>query len=295
MIVPSEHSRVRRLVVQARTLRLAAAAAGTAALIVALLGISFLRSRGQSAQIERLRAEAAAQRARTDRMARDLVEVENGMARLRAYESRLRTAFDHEGGGSGGESIPGIGGGEASLAELLDGPAGWQTDLAARVESDLGQVRGRLQAQEHGLTELVGFLEERRSLLASTPSLMPARGWVTSGYQRRSDPFTQNEVWHRGVDISAALGTPVMAPADGVVTAVGREADFGNVLALDHGYGYLTRYAHTARVLVRPGQRVQRGQVVALVGNTGKSTGPHLHYEVLRHGVPVDPQDYIIN
>jgi murein DD-endopeptidase MepM/ murein hydrolase activator NlpD len=87
----------------------------------------------------------------------------------------------------------------------------------------------------------------------------------------------------------------VRLPADGVVTYVGRKVDFGNILSLEHGYGYLTRYGHNSRILVRLGQQVRRGQVIAFVGNTGKSTGPHLHYEVLRNGVPVDPQDFVLD
>jgi len=156
-------------------------------------------------------------------------------------------------------------------------------------------MKTRVDAQEQGFSELVSFLEDRKSLLASTPSITPVRGWMTSGFRRRSDPFTQNAVWHRGLDISTAMGTPVLAPADGVVTYVGRKVDFGNIVSLDHGYGYLTRYGHNSKILVRAGQQVRRGQVIAFVGSTGKSTGPHLHYEVLRHGVPVDPQEYIID
>jgi murein DD-endopeptidase MepM/ murein hydrolase activator NlpD len=296
VIVPDAHSRVHRFSVRERTLRLAAAAAGAAALLVVVLLVGFVRGRMQSAELGRLRAEAAAQGARSAQLVRDVAVLESGMARLRTFESRVRAAFELGAGPSGPESPPGIGGGEPSLAEAISRLGGRDAGLVdALVDRDLGQVQRRLETQEQGLAELVSFLEERRSLLASTPSLMPARGWVSSGYERRSDPFTQNEAWHRGLDISAAAGTPVVAPADGVVTAVGREPDFGNLLALDHGYGFLTRYGHASRVLVRLGQRVRRGQVVALVGNTGRSTGPHLHYEVLRHGVPVDPQEYIID
>ena len=295
MIVPSAHSRVHRLVVRERTLRLAVAGAGAAALVVVLLLVGFVRGRMQTAELTRLRAETAAQREKTAQLARDLVEMGNGMERLRTFEARLRTAFDLEPGVPVREKVPGIGGGETSLADMLSGLEARQADLASQVDRDLEHLSGRLVTQEQGLSELVSFLEDRRSLLAATPSLLPTRGWVTSGYQKRSDPFTRHQVWHRGLDISTAAGTPVVAPADGVVTAAGREADFGNVLALDHGYGFATRYAHNSRVLVRPGQRVRRGEVVALVGNSGKSTGPHLHYEVLRNGVPVNPQDYIIN
>ena len=170
-----------------------------------------------------------------------------------------------------------------------------QADLVGQVDRDLERLGGRVATQEQGFSELVGYLEDRRSLLVATPSMLPTQGWVTSGYRRRSDPSPGTWSGTAGWTSRRAIGIPVIAPADGVVTVVGRKADFGNIFALDHGYGYLSRYGHNSRVLVRAGQRVRRGEVVALVGNTGKSTGPHLHYEMLRDGVPVDPLDYILN
>ncbi len=295
MIIPSAKSRVRKLVVRERFLKGAIAAAGAAALVLALLVIGVVRSRGRVAELESLRAEAAAQRVKAAQLAQDLVELQNGMSRLRKFEARLRTAFDLDRDYYNQETLLGIGGGETSLADMLSGLDVRQSDLLAQVERDLERMKGRVETQEQGFSELVSYLEDRRSLLASTPSIWPVRGWTTSGFRRRNDPFTQNLVWHRGLDISTAMGTPVIAPADGVVTYTGRKVDFGNIVSLDHGYGYLTRYGHNSRVLVRAGQQVRRGQVIALVGNTGKSTGPHLHYEVLRNGVPVNPQDYIIN
>jgi murein DD-endopeptidase MepM/ murein hydrolase activator NlpD len=295
MIIPSAHSRVRKLVVRERFLKAAVGAAGVGALLLALLLIDYGRSRSRVAELAQLRTEVAAQRVKTAQLARDLVEMENGMSRLRKFEGRLRTAFDLDRDYYSQDSLLGIGGGEASLADMVSGLDVRQADLVAQVERDLERMKGRVEAQEQGFSDLVSYLEDRRSLLASTPSIMPVRGWVTSGFRRRNDPFTQNAVWHRGLDISTAMGTPVIAPADGVVTYVGRKVDFGNILSLDHGYGYLTRYGHNSKVLVRAGQQVRRGQVIALVGNTGKSTGPHLHYEVLKNGVPANPQDYIIN
>ncbi|HEY5999093.1 MAG TPA: M23 family metallopeptidase [bacterium] len=295
MIVPSAHSRVRRLVVSERTLRLMVASAGAAALLFALLGISFVRGMFQAAELDRLRAETVAQREKTAQLARGLVDMENAMSRLRKFEARLRTAFDLDHRAADREKTPAIGGGEKSLADMLSGQEVRQADLAGQVDRDLAQLRGRVETQEQGLSDLVSYLEDRRSLMAATPSILPTRGWVTSGFQWRSDPFTQNKTMHRGLDISSPLGTSIVAPADGLVTAVGREAELGNMVSLEHGYGLQTRYGHASRVLVRAGQQVRRGQMIALVGNTGKSTGPHLHYEVLRNGVPVDPQDYVIN
>jgi len=295
MIVPSAHSRVRKLVVRERFLKGAVVVAGIGALVMALLLIDYARSLSRVSELKQLRAEAAAQRVKAAQVAQGLVELENGMSRLRKFEARLRTAFDLDRDFYSQESLLGIGGGETSLADMVSGLDVRQSDLAAQVDRDLERMRSRVEAQEQGFSELVSFLEDRKSLLASTPSIMPVRGWVTSAFRRRNDPFTGNAVWHRGLDISTGMGTPVLAPADGVVTYIGRKVDFGNIMSLDHGYGYLTRYGHNSKILVRAGQQVRRGQVIAFVGSTGKSTGPHLHYEVLRNGVPVNPQDYIIN
>lgn len=295
MIVPSTHSRVRKLVVRERFLTGAVIVAGVGALVMALLVIDYARSLSRVAELKQLRAEAAAQRVKAAQVAQGLVELENGMSRLRKFEARLRTAFDLDRDYYNQESLLGIGGGETSLADMVSGLDVRQSDLAAQVDRDLERMKGRVEAQEQGFSELVSFLEDRKSLLASTPSIRPVRGWQTSGFRRRSDPFTGNAVWHRGLDIATATGTPVVAPADGVVTYTGRKVDFGNIVSLEHGYGYLTRYGHNSKILVRAGQQVRRGQVIAFVGSTGKSTGPHLHYEVLRNGVPVNPQDYIIN
>jgi murein DD-endopeptidase MepM/ murein hydrolase activator NlpD len=132
-------------------------------------------------------------------------------------------------------------------------------------------------------------------MLASTPSIWPVRGWVTSGFGKRLSPFTGRKNLHTGIDIATRHGTVVVAPADGVVTRVTTKYDMGKLVEIDHGYGILTRYGHNSEILVRPGQRVRRGQPIARVGNTGRSTGPHLHYEVRLNGVPVNPMRYIVD
>ncbi|MEO0336635.1 MAG: M23 family metallopeptidase [Pseudomonadota bacterium] len=143
------------------------------------------------------------------------------------------------------------------------------------------------QLREQGILELYESLSERQSLLAATPSIKPARGWFTSRFGYRIDPFTAKPVMHAGLDIAAPPGTPVYAPADGVVSFVGYESGYGKLVSVDHGYGVVTRFAHNSRILVEKGQKVSRREVISTVGNTGRSSGPHLHYEVRVHGVPV--------
>lgn len=149
--------------------------------------------------------------------------------------------------------------------------------------------------QEQGVIALLGTLAERQSLLDSTPSIKPTRGWFTSRFGYRLDPFTGKPQMHNGLDFAAPPGTPVHAPADGVVSYVGYESGYGKLVSIDHGYGVVTRYAHNSQVFVEVGQKVGRRDVISAVGTTGRSTGSHLHYEVRVHGVPVDPFNYVLD
>jgi murein DD-endopeptidase MepM/ murein hydrolase activator NlpD len=134
---------------------------------------------------------------------------------------------------------------------------------------------------------------DRLKVLASTPSLAPVSGFFSDGYGWRRDPIDGSREFHKGVDIVAPTGTPVRAAADGLVTAAGRMSGYGSMVHLAHGYGMGTRYGHLSRIVVTPGQRVKRGDIVGYVGSTGRSTGPHLHYEVFRAGGQVDPRKYL--
>lgn len=151
------------------------------------------------------------------------------------------------------------------------------------------------QLREQSVLSLLENLSERQSLLNATPSIKPARGWFSSRFGYRIDPFTGRPVMHNGIDMAAPPGTPVRAPGDGVVSHVGYEPGYGKLVSIDHGYGVVTRYAHNSQVFVELGQKVKRRDVIAAVGSTGRSSGPHLHYEVRVNGVPVDPINYILD
>jgi murein DD-endopeptidase MepM/ murein hydrolase activator NlpD len=139
-------------------------------------------------------------------------------------------------------------------------------------------------------------LEEANDIQRRTPSLRPVNvGFVSSYFGRRMDPISGRRSVHRGIDFSARKGTPVVAPADGVVTFSGRWKTYGKVVEISHGYGYVTRYAHLEKQLVRKGQKVKRGDVIARVGSSGKSTFSHLHYEVVSDGTRVNPLKYIVS
>ncbi|HEX5385107.1 MAG TPA: M23 family metallopeptidase [Gemmatimonadales bacterium] len=138
-------------------------------------------------------------------------------------------------------------------------------------------------------------LASHRERLAATPSIMPTQGWLSSAFSSmREHPILHVARPHEGIDVSAPMGSPIEAPAAGTVVSEGYENGYGNTLVINHGYGIETRYAHASRILVKVGQHVHRGERIALVGNTGLATGPHLHYEVHVNGRPVNPLRYVM-
>ncbi len=168
-------------------------------------------------------------------------------------------------------------------------------ERASEVRVDLGALIRRANLLTRSFSEAADSLASHSERLGATPSIVPTQGWLTSAFAgMREHPILHLSRPHEGVDITAPAGTPIDAPANGTVTAAGWEVGYGNVVVIDHGYGIVTKFAHASRVLVSVGAKVARGQRIALVGNTGLSTGPHLHYEVHVNGRPVDPLKYIL-
>lgn len=149
--------------------------------------------------------------------------------------------------------------------------------------------------KEQTVIQLWESLSDSQSLLASTPSIRPARGPIGSRFGYRVDPINGKMKMHAGLDIVVSPGTPVRAPADGVVSFAGWDDFYGKLVSIDHGYGVLTRYAHNSQIYVQVGQKVSKYDVISATGSTGRSTGPHLHYEVRVNGVPVNPLNYILD
>lgn len=170
------------------------------------------------------------------------------------------------------------------------------SQLALRlVDSKLDSVESESLLQESSLRELQAYLAEEKTLLATTPSVRPTKSkFLTSTFGLRVDPYTNRRAMHKGVDFAADHGADVYAPADGLVLFVGNRGGYGKTVVLDHGYGVQTHFAHLSASRVQLGEQVKRGQVIAAVGNTGRSTGTHLHYEVRFNGIPQDPEKFII-
>src|SRR5688572_25472903 len=160
-------------------------------------------------------------------------------------------------------------------------------------ENTIGVLRGVLNVIDAQLSSVRSAVERQQVLANATPSIWPTAGWLTSGYGGRIDPFTGGRDYHAGLDISADKGKPVRATADGTISEAGWSGNYGNMVLVSHRFGLSTRYGHLSRLAVTPGQTVRRGDVIGFVGSTGRSTSPHLHYEVLLNGEAINPLRFL--
>ncbi len=234
------------------------------------------------------------QKQQLKKFASDLNKLKAKLISLNDFEHKIRIMANLE-TNTESNALFGIGG---SMPADLDPNAALSKDHKRLIREMHAQVRQVEQAsaiQRKSFESLLKSLENKRNLLAATPSLRPTEGWISSRFGYRISPFTGRKEFHRGLDIASHKKTPIIAPADGVVTYAGKKWLMGNMLVIEHGYGMKTRYGHLFKILKKKGERVKRGEIIALMGNTGRSTGPHLHYEVWLNGVPVNPERYILN
>lgn len=229
--------------------------------------------------------------------ANDINKLKSKLVTLNQFEKKIRVIADIQDTGQQ-EGFFGIGG---FIPDDLD-PRGTADNGTTVSNNFLRGMHARINQLEiasidQGLQfeTLLQYLEHQKSILDCTPSIRPAKGWISSGFGYRRNPFTGRREMHKGLDIANHKGTPIIATAAGVVTYVGRKGLLGNIVEIDHGHGFVTRYGHISKALVKKGQKVKRGQEIAQIGNTGRSTGPHLHYEVRLNGIQVNPQKYILN
>jgi len=229
-------------------------------------------------ELQQLRVTTVDQRQTLQSLAADLNEVHQQMDDLAESEARVRQLANLEVLPKG---IPvAIGG----LPELEPNQA------VDEIQRQINKLQVAIELRRQSQESVRNLLNDQVSLSRATPKGWPTKGWLTSYFGMRKSPFTGRRAMHEGLDIAANTGTPVMATADGIVSRVRYSSDYGKMVIIDHGYGYRTIFGHNSKTLVKAGQRVRRGDVVAKVGNTGRSTGSHLHYELRLNGVPIDPR-----
>ena len=291
LILPDASSQIRRF-------HIAKSLLGGLAVAASMIFVAFLffiyeavSLNGHMLELRQLRVAANQQAG----LAQKIDRLENELIRLREFDLRLRTAAGLE-TREGEGSVFGVGGSDTlSSRALMVAAIAHQTAAPASLTKELDRLSREMSDRSKSFQELVDQLQAKRSVLASTPTIWPVKGWLTAGFGYRRSPFTGLRQMHDGVDISNTVGTPVIAPADGIVSYTGPLGGFGNVISIDHGHRIGTFYGHLLQQKVSQGQRVRRGDIIALVGTTGRATGPHLHYEIQVNGTPVDPSRYVID
>ncbi len=281
--------------------------AGLAALAMVSLAIAggYLAGRGAGvapqldelhalqADLRKQRDELAAMRASADEhidaLALRMGELNAHVIRLNALGSRLTGMADLEDGEFDFANTPAVGGPEEMSGIASNGQL-------PNLLADIDSLDATLQDQLQQLTALESLMLNRKLSDRTEPRGRPVKsGWLSSYFGKRADPLTGKSSWHKGVDFAGKRGADVVAVSDGVVSYSGDRFGYGNMVEIRHGNGYVTRYAHNQENLVAVGDKVTQGQSIALIGSTGRSTGPHVHFEVHRNGQPVDPAKYIRN
>ena len=273
-------------------LRLVTGAVGGVVVLLLIAGYVTVSHTTDLSRAARLQQENASLARQIGELHGRLVTLADTLTRISQRDARIRVLANLEPIDTQVQAA-GIGG-PASSQIGLAGLTG-VTRRTADIRVDLGALIRRANLLASSFKEAADSLALHTARLAATPSIMPTQGWLSSAFSSmRVHPILHMARPHEGIDVSAPMGSPIEAPAAGVVTDAGWETGYGNTITIDHGFGIVTKFAHASKLLVKTGQRVSRGQRIALVGNSGLATGPHLHYEVHVNGRPVDPLKYVL-
>ena len=293
MIIPSRESGVKKISVSKVIIRNILIASIVAILVTLYVVYDYASIKRDRAELARLREQTKEQSQQFRDLAMKIDGFADRMEGLRQFDKKIRilsadqTIRDRK--------LPlGIGGSdkETRVKELLDQD---QQKMITGIREEIAKLNEDANDREKSFKELLIFLHEQKSIQAATPSIWPVKGWVTSEFGVRESPFRSGVEFHKGLDISTRFGKEVVAPADGLVIVSAYYQQDGNFVKIDHGRGLATGFAHLSRMAVKQGMRVKRGDIIGYVGDTGRSTGPHLHYAVFVNNVPVNPRKYLKN
>jgi murein DD-endopeptidase MepM/ murein hydrolase activator NlpD len=283
IVVPHAKARFRRFQVSVKLIKWVTGVSATVGLLLVVSLVHYTRIAVEVHELRRLRSENRALLTKT-------VEYEQNAGRLQVKLEYLQRTVTKLGVMAGIEqTLP-----DAQVGGVGGVPAA-ESQAPTIEPSALREMDRSLSDLTERSDKLTRFFEDQTVLLSSTPSIWPVRGYLSAGFGNRLDPFTGQRDFHPGIDISTPQGTKIHSPADGVVIAVGVKGAYGNAVTVDHGFGIMTRYGHMVSFNVRPGQRIRRGDVIGFVGSTGRSTAPHLHYEVWVRDQAQNPIHYILD
>jgi murein DD-endopeptidase MepM/ murein hydrolase activator NlpD len=294
LIFGQKTSKTRHLRIHKKTFKIVFYLLTFALLSTTFFFCDYIQLKKKAFELARLRQETETQKSQIQFFSARIEDLEKQLSKLKDFDKKIRIIANLE-KGQETTSMAGMGGPSPSdIREKLKSEKD-EKGLIQQMRTDVERLQSEAISREESLSELEKLLHTKKEMLTHTPSVWPVMGWVTSGFGFRTNPFTGLTQMHEGLDISNRVGTPVVATADGIISDTGNDWVHGKILVISHGFGMTTRYSHLSKVMVRVGQKVKRGDKVAEVGTTGRTTGPHLHYEVRLNGIPVNPMRYILN
>jgi murein DD-endopeptidase MepM/ murein hydrolase activator NlpD len=291
MVIPGRKSGVKKISVSKVVIRNILIASLAAILVTLYVVYDYASIKRDRAELVQLRAQTKEQSQQFRDLAMKIDGFADRMEQLRQFDKKIRILSADQ--TSRDKKLPlGIGGSdkETRVKDLLDQD---QQKLITGMRKGITKLNKDANDREKSFNELLAFLHEQKSILAATPSIWPVKGWVTSEFGVRESTFRSGIEFHKGLDISTRFGKEIVAPADGLVIVSAYDPQDGNFVKIDHGRGLATGFAHLSRMAVKQGTRVKKGDIIGYVGDTGRSTGSHLHYSVFVNNVPVNPRKYL--
>lgn len=281
LIIPEGSHQVRRFNIKRTALKAYLACAGLVLVALTAMTVDYVSAELDQAELNRLQVENRQQRNELQHLVAGLEDIQKEMRLMAQTDAKVRIMAELSKPKT--DAMAGIGG-----PPEID-----ENDSFAQLQTRIDNMRRDIDLRRESQEEIQGFLNDQRSMVGAMPAGWPVKGWLTSSFGMRKSPFTGKRKMHEGYDIAARTGTPLFVTADGVVSKAETVPGYGKLVVIEHGYGYRTYYGHNSKLFVRAGQRVTRGQKIAAVGNTGRSTGAHVHYEIRRNGVPVNPKKFM--
>jgi murein DD-endopeptidase MepM/ murein hydrolase activator NlpD len=294
LIFGPKTSRSRHLRIRKKTFKIALYLFAFALLSTTFFFCDYIQVKKKVFELSRLRQETQTQKSQLHFFSSKIEDLEKQLSKLKDFDKKIRIIANLE-RGQETTSLMGMGG--PSPSDIRDKLKSSKDDpgLVQQMKADVERLQSEAITQELSLAELERGLQTKKEMMVHMPSLWPTMGWVTSGFGFRTNPFSGLSQMHEGMDISNRVGSLVIAPSDGIVSDVGNDLVYGRIVVISHGFGMTSRYCHLSKALVKAGQKVNRGDKIAEIGMTGRTTGPHLHYEVRLNGIPVNPMRYIVN
>ena len=293
LAIPQGKGSTKKLEVSSTLLSFISVAAIAILLSLCYLSYNYIDTRGKVKELASLEQVTSLQRDRLDFLASKVDDFEKKMMNLAQFDKKIRIMTNLDDDHNNGQLL-GVGGSAPEDERVVSHAVEVEAALIDRIHDNMDNLLDEAALQKDSFTELLDFLGKQKSILASTPSIWPTIGWVTSEFGYRVSPFTGKREFHRGIDIATEIGKAVLAPADGIVSNVSKQRGMGNMVKINHGSSVVTVYGHLLKKgNVKKGQKVKRGDIIGYVGNSGRSTGPHLHYGVCVNGVFVNPRRHL--